>query len=90
MTDFPAKLGKWIATTREEKHVSQQLLADQLGTDQPTISRIESGHRGVSVEEFLKIGEALAVSDEELFAVISRLRDSAAGYGSIWDRQFSE
>ncbi len=49
------EIGKWIAKKREEKKISQDWLAIQIGKSQSCIAKIENGTRGIDVFEFFQI-----------------------------------
>ena len=55
-----------MITLRRRKGLSQQQLAELVGTHQPSISRLEAGHIG-SITFLLKIADALDASIEIRF-----------------------
>lgn len=50
-----------------ERHISQRELAEMIGMQLPLLSRKLNGHRQISVDEALRIAEALGGAVEELF-----------------------
>ena len=52
---------------RNEKHLSQEELADKAGLHRTYISSIERGQRNVSLKNIQKIAEALEVEIYKLF-----------------------
>lgn len=58
--------GARLAYIREGKGLSQESLAIQLGRDQSSVSRIESGARDASLAYLLEWCEALGVSFPEV------------------------
>jgi transcriptional regulator with XRE-family HTH domain len=66
MNDISKAIGKRIKELRNERGISQQNLADQLGLNRSTISQIEGGERKITAEELLKLSEFLDVSCESL------------------------
>lgn len=50
-----------------ERHISQRELAEMIGMQLPLLSRKLNGHRQISVDEALRIAEALGGTVEELF-----------------------
>lgn len=55
------RLGSVIASRLEDRSLTQQWLAAQVGVSQATISRIIQGKFGVDAEAVYKIGEALGI-----------------------------
>lgn len=55
-----------VRMRRKEQGLTQQALADMIGTSQPSIAQIESGVHTPSFENLVKIAEALAVSPDLL------------------------
>src|SRR5690606_4021505 len=53
------EIGSLIRATRQAKGITQTQLADQLGTSQSAIARIESGGQNLSVEMLTRINAAL-------------------------------
>jgi len=60
------QVGRRIAELRADRGVSQRRLADAIGLDQSALSRIESGERGLAVEELVGIAGFLAVDTSSL------------------------
>jgi transcriptional regulator with XRE-family HTH domain len=58
--------GERIAFARKARGLTQEQLAELIGTTKQTISRLEAGDRAVSAEKASRIGRALAVSPELL------------------------
>lgn len=50
-----------------ERHISQRELAEMIGMQLPLLSRKLNGHRQISIDEALRIAEALGGTVEELF-----------------------
>lgn len=50
-----------------ERHISQREFAEMIGMQMPVLSRKLNGHRQISVDEALRIAEALGGTVEELF-----------------------
>ncbi|MFV0623500.1 helix-turn-helix domain-containing protein [Sphingomonas sp. ac-8] len=62
MTQFarsPKQLGTLIHNARVGRNLTQQALADLVGTGQKTVSRIEGGHPGTKLETVFGIIAAL-------------------------------
>ena len=62
----PEQVIEQIVTLREAQGVSQRDLATVLGLDQPAVSRIEKGERGLAVAEIAGIAERLGVTVDSL------------------------
>lgn len=58
--------GERIASARKARGLTQERLAELIGTTKQTISRLEAGDRAVSAEKAARIGRALSVSPETL------------------------
>lgn len=61
MTTFRRRFGQLIKENREAQGLTQAQLAKAMRTDQPTISRIESGGVGVQVELFRALMKRLGI-----------------------------
>lgn len=59
--------GKRIKELRERKKLTQEKLAEKVGLDLQTISRIETGYYFTSFENLEKLAEALDVTMADLF-----------------------
>lgn len=59
------KLGKIIRQLREEKKISQEVLAEALEIPRPSLSQLENGQRDLSFLEFSKILEIFHLSYEQ-------------------------
>ncbi len=59
-------LNKNIKYIRTKENISQQELADKIGIDRSTISRIEKNEIDTSLENAIKISEALSISLSDL------------------------
>ena len=59
--------GKRIKELRERKKLTQEKLAEKVGLDLQTISRIETGYYFTSFENLEKLADALDVTIADLF-----------------------
>ncbi len=57
--DYLARIGNLIRDARKHRGWTQQQLADELGTSQSAVNRIERGHQNLSLDMLSRIGEAL-------------------------------
>ncbi|WP_205857612.1 helix-turn-helix domain-containing protein, partial [Phytoactinopolyspora endophytica] len=64
--DYLRRIGSLIRDSRLHHGWTQNQLADQLGTSQSAVNRIEKGHQNLSLEMIARIGEAL---DSEIVTV---------------------
>jgi transcriptional regulator with XRE-family HTH domain len=55
-----------LVEQRRRLKISQQTLADRLGTHQQFVSRFETGERRLDVVEFRDVAEALGLNTAEL------------------------
>jgi len=62
----PQEVGRRVVELRNERGVSQRRLADAIGVDPSAMSRIESGQRGLSVNELVEIAKFFGVPTEAL------------------------
>jgi transcriptional regulator with XRE-family HTH domain len=67
---FLDSVGRRIAETRKEKHITQETLASKAGLDRMTIALVETGMRRPSLITIYKISKALDVKVEYLFREI--------------------
>jgi UDP-N-acetylglucosamine 1-carboxyvinyltransferase len=56
--DF-SKIGKFIASVRQQRNLTQKELATRLNTSQSAINRIEKGHQNISIELLSRISDVL-------------------------------
>lgn len=61
-------LNKNLKYLRNKKNISQQNLADQIGIDRSTISRIENNEIDTTIDNAIKIAEILNVSVNDLIS----------------------
>lgn len=71
-----AKVGKFIASLRKEKGLTQEELGQRVGVTNKTVSRWENGNYMPDIELLVPLGEILGVSVNELLAG-ERLDDAA-------------
>src|SRR4028119_1243050 len=57
--DYLSRIGYLIRDARKHRGWTQADLAEQLGTSQSAVNRIERGHQNLSLEMLARIGEAL-------------------------------
>ncbi|HSX67968.1 UDP-N-acetylglucosamine 1-carboxyvinyltransferase [Nocardioides sp.] len=57
--DYLGRIGNLIRDARKHRGLTQQQLADVLGTSQSAVNRIEKGHQNLSLEMLARIGAAL-------------------------------
>ncbi|MDR2524060.1 MAG: UDP-N-acetylglucosamine 1-carboxyvinyltransferase [Candidatus Nomurabacteria bacterium] len=58
--NYKARIGKMIQSQRQARNLTQQQLAEQLGTSQSAINRIEKGNQNISLEMLARISEVLS------------------------------
>ena len=80
------EIGKRIRSIRRKRGITQQELADTLATNQGTISNIERGVRGVTVQQLVKLARVLKVSADEILGDKKSYRDKELDL--FRDRQF--
>lgn len=61
-----AILGSTIRRERQTQGISQQRLADAIGTDQAVIARLEAGKHNTGIATYIKIADALGVNLADL------------------------
>jgi transcriptional regulator with XRE-family HTH domain len=66
-TPAHAKLGEWLAETRNALGMSQVQFAKQVGKTQSFIAKTETGERRLDVIEFIQLAQALGTSPRKLF-----------------------
>ena len=60
------RLGERVKEARQEKNMSQTLLANKIGKDQPSINRLEKGNINPSYIYLLEVCEGLEIDISEL------------------------
>ena len=63
--DFES-MGTRIKDIRTKKNMTQDQLAEMIGSDRAVIARIENGNKGCSMDYFVSIANALEVSTDSL------------------------
>ncbi|MBL7664539.1 MAG: helix-turn-helix transcriptional regulator [Bacteriovoracaceae bacterium] len=66
-----------IKSLRTEKNLSQEDMAKNLGMNQMTISRIESGQREITFEEMRKICHMLKIRMTKLIRELEKIEKTA-------------
>ena len=61
-------IGQRIAALRREAGLTQEELAERVGSSKNTISRVEMGHERASLQRLMEIADALKVDVREFFA----------------------
>jgi transcriptional regulator with XRE-family HTH domain len=77
------QIGERLRYLRVERGISQVALAEALGTYQTSVSAIERGARGVTVQQLVKLASALDASLDELVG-----RTPLPKNGALKDRRF--
>ena len=60
------RLGVRVRSSREERGLTQQSLADVIGIDRTYLSGIENGRRNVSFENLVRLARGLGIPLSEL------------------------
>ena len=84
MAEIDEKLGALVATWRRSSYLSQAALADLLGTQQATISKLESGAYRLTVVQLLAIVNECGLSLSEAASDIERF--AVAKNRPLWER----
>lgn len=66
-------LGTRVRLERQRAGLSQRQLADQIGVTGPTISALENGHRGPSIEALCRLAAVLNVAPGVLLPTLEEL-----------------
>lgn len=61
-----AMLGSAIKRERRLRGISQQRLAESIGTDQAVIARLEAGKHNTGIASYIKVADALGLSLADL------------------------
>lgn len=59
-------MGTRIKDIRTQKNITQDQLAEMIGSDRAVIARIENGNKGCSMDFFVNIANALEISADYL------------------------
>ena len=69
MEDYELEqIGSRIKAIRTQKNITQNQLADIIGSDRTVIARIENGNQGFSIDYLIKIANALETSADPILA----------------------
>ena len=66
------QIGQRLRALRQARDMTQVQLAAILGTQQTAISQVELGHRGLTVQQVVKLAHALQVPRERVLIVAGR------------------
>ena len=80
------QLAEWLAKLREEKGISQEALALQLGKGQSDITKIERGQKRVSVIELISWMAALDIPFERIDEGILPIYLKLTQKKTLWNR----
>ena len=72
MSTIEAKLGRTIARQRKAVGLTQAQLAEKIGVQPETISRIETGSRTPSLDLVVQLSDALSLELHDLFRLHDR------------------
>lgn len=67
MNDICKQVGRNFARIRQEKHLTQKQIAEQLGIHSSYISALEHGHRNPKITKIIQLAQALGVSHIDFF-----------------------
>ena len=67
--DILLRFGKAVRQIRQEKHISQEELADMCGLHRTYLSDVELGKRNISLENIEKIADSLNMTISEIFRI---------------------
>lgn len=70
------RFGYAVRKIRQDRHISQEQLADMCGLHRTYISDVELGKRNVSLENIEKVALAFDLSIAELFIEVERKYES--------------
>lgn len=70
---FDNELGRSLADLRRRLSISQEYLAEILRRDQTFISKIETGKRTLSVQEFIRWTKALNLTSKDVLNLMTHL-----------------
>lgn len=63
------EIGQRLRVLRQARGITQARLARLLGTHQTGISQVERGHRGLTLQQVVKLARVLETSTDELLAL---------------------
>lgn len=82
------EIAKWLSKLREEKGISQEALALELGKGQSDIAKIENGSKKVSIVEFISWMAALQIPIDRADEVLKPLYESITEKRTLWKKGF--
>ena len=88
--ELELEIAKALAKLREEKGLSQEALAIQLGKGQSDIAKIEKGNRRITVIEMLEWLVALQIPFKDFEEILISIYDEIGGSNSIWKKPNEE
>lgn len=63
------EIGERLRTLRQQRRITQVELARMLGTHQASVSQVERGIRGLTLQQAVKLARALRVSPDKLLGI---------------------
>lgn len=67
--EYKLALAKRIKTLRLEKNMTQEELADKMGTNHTHVVRMEKGNQDLRISSLLKISQAFGIEIKDLVSV---------------------
>ena len=86
-SSFQLELGRHLAGLRERAGLTQEALGQQIGRDQPYVSKIERGTLGIQLDTLLTWLHALSLSLRDVADDIEALPGAHETTTSIWSRE---
>ena len=83
--DFHRELGAFLGSLRERKRISQDALGQQLSLGQSDVSKIETGHKRVTVALLVAWCNALGERPPEVLKVFLESMEGMQPKG-LWER----
>ena len=86
-SNFENDLAKWLNSVREEKGISQEALAIQIGKGQSDIAKIENGSKKVTVSDLLLWVSALGLDYNRIEEILRPEHLKLSTKLSLWTRR---
>lgn len=81
---YEDKIGKWLASLRDEKNISQEFLAVQINKGQSDIAKTESGNKKATVLDILSWMVALDIPYDRVHEMLQPIYNEIYTKANSW------
>lgn len=78
LVEMKLALGEFLKRSRARRHLTQEALAEKLGSSQSRVAKLEAGHRGATLDLLFRALFAAGATAEDIAREIRHKRSRAA------------